>query len=381
MTDQTAIDRIPIGRNVTYAVRGVPEVQDEYNAERTIAPIEISLTYRAAPDSQLGRVHAYVKGWWMQDGQRVPMDKPVGRHFYGRTFDEWPDWLVAEARLHDPDAAVSSAGEAVWVDGDPLMEAIAAAVWEHCDTSGGYSIVTDDPRNIAAVAATVARAQNAAGRAPAADRAALRESLAAAVRSITVVGGAPPRCLVPVIDGSNPRMARIVDWQPLDDFLNAVVAVLPAPADRAAEAPAATCSAQNHNYESGPRQCIRAAQHRSDHIDEHGFHWSDTVAVYPVADGTFRKAIDVRAALRRVAAEPATTRHTDGETQQSEPKPDTPRCTHCAHPKGDHSDRKDHTPSRIVPRRPWCHACNATCDYDDQAAAGGAQQQPKEPRP
>jgi hypothetical protein len=44
---------------------------------------------------------------------------------------------------------------------------------------------------------------------------------------------------------------------------------------------AAECSAQHHGFDDGPRQCIRAAQHRGDHIDEHGFHWSDTVAVYP----------------------------------------------------------------------------------------------------
>lgn len=43
----------------------------------------------------------------------------------------------------------------VWVDGDPLMEATACAVWERCRTEN--SIVVDDPRNIAAVAATVAR--------------------------------------------------------------------------------------------------------------------------------------------------------------------------------------------------------------------------------
>ncbi|MFF4136214.1 hypothetical protein ACFY1B_32725 [Streptomyces mirabilis] len=45
---------------------------------------------------------------------------------------------------------------AVWTDGDPLMEAIALAVWEHC-TRDGYNTVVDDPRNIAAVAASVAR--------------------------------------------------------------------------------------------------------------------------------------------------------------------------------------------------------------------------------
>ncbi|MGW3428915.1 hypothetical protein ACWDHW_13305 [Streptomyces melanosporofaciens] len=43
-----------------------------------------------------------------------------------------------------------------WVDGDPLMEATADAIWEHCRTEG-TSLVVDDPRNIAAVAAHVAR--------------------------------------------------------------------------------------------------------------------------------------------------------------------------------------------------------------------------------
>lgn len=101
-------DRIPIGQSVAYVVRGMPEVADEYTAERTIAPTEITLSYRSAPDSQLGRVSAYVKGWWMEGGARVPMDKPVGRWFYNGP-DGWPDWLAEEARLHDPDAAVPSA--------------------------------------------------------------------------------------------------------------------------------------------------------------------------------------------------------------------------------------------------------------------------------
>lgn len=95
------ITRVPISRSVRYAVRGAPEVQDEYNATRTIAPTEITLTYRDAPDSGLGRVHAYVKGWWMQDGARVHSEA-VGRHFHGgREFAHWPEWLTAEARLHD----------------------------------------------------------------------------------------------------------------------------------------------------------------------------------------------------------------------------------------------------------------------------------------
>jgi len=52
------------------------------------------------------------------------------------------------------------AAPALWVDGDPLMEAIAAAVWEHCarDDEDMPQLVLDDPRNIAAAAAGPARA-------------------------------------------------------------------------------------------------------------------------------------------------------------------------------------------------------------------------------
>lgn len=45
---------------------------------------------------------------------------------------------------------------------------------------------------------------------------------------------------------------------------------------------AAECSAEYHGHEE-PRLCIRAAQHRGDHIDERNFHWSDTLAIYPVS--------------------------------------------------------------------------------------------------
>jgi hypothetical protein len=62
---------------------------------------------------------------------------------------------------------------AAWVDGDPLMEAIAAAIWEHCETDG-LSLVIDDPRNIAATAAAVARVSSSAP----ADRAAILRELA-----------------------------------------------------------------------------------------------------------------------------------------------------------------------------------------------------------
>jgi hypothetical protein len=56
-----------------------------------------------------------------------------------------------------------------------------------------------------------------------------------------------------------------------------------APTTPVADAAATTCSAQHHCFDP-IRDCIRAAHHTGlDHVDEHGFHWSDTVAVYPIA--------------------------------------------------------------------------------------------------
>ncbi|MFG2359430.1 hypothetical protein [Streptomyces sp. NPDC048521] len=80
--------------------------------------------------------------------------------------------------MTDTDPTAASAG---WIDGDPLMEAIAAAVWEHCGTDECGVVTIDDPRNIAAVAAHVARTHSSAGPAPATDRDTLRERIAEAV--------------------------------------------------------------------------------------------------------------------------------------------------------------------------------------------------------
>ncbi|MFJ8798469.1 hypothetical protein [Streptomyces sp. NPDC102487] len=73
-------------------------------------------------------------------------------------------------------------------------------------------------------------------------------------------------------------------------------------------APAATCSARRDTrgeVEEALRLCIRAAHHHGrDHVDEHGYHWSETAAVYPQADGTLRTSPDTTE-LRRWAAEAA----------------------------------------------------------------------------
>lgn len=111
---------------------------------------------------------------WRNAGWMALMDPGVGLAL--AAWLEWQGRAIADGRIAVPDAALAVARQllglhetcmtpqatrmsdtapAVWVDGDPLMEAVASAVWEQCRTEN--SIVVDDPRNIAAVAATVAR--------------------------------------------------------------------------------------------------------------------------------------------------------------------------------------------------------------------------------
>jgi hypothetical protein len=61
-----------------------------------------------------------------------------------------------------------------------------------------------------------------------------------------------------------------------------------------------------------------------------------------------------------------------GEAQQDE------RCTRCTHPKRDHDGRADHRAkySPLVAGEPWCHACNAECDYAREARQDPTQRRP-----
>jgi len=119
---------------------------------------------------------------------------------------------VTENTTNDPQPAV-------WVDGDPLMEAIAAAVWEQCRTEHPSSAV-DDPRNIAAVAASVARAAVSAVRPPATDRTALRDRI---------------RRVLCERDGQAALWGTdMLEPDEYGEIADAVLAVLPEQADRAA---------------------------------------------------------------------------------------------------------------------------------------------------
>ena len=125
---ETAVDRIPLTHSVHYVARGLPDLPYQHGPG-VLRPSEITLTYRAAPDSQLGRVHAYVAGRIHVDGQEIP-HAPYGQH-YDDGLDGWPAWLAEEARLHDPDAAaVVPAGQAPDTGRDALRERIRRAVCE-----------------------------------------------------------------------------------------------------------------------------------------------------------------------------------------------------------------------------------------------------------
>ncbi|MEU8717505.1 hypothetical protein [Streptomyces sp. NPDC048663] len=83
--------------------------------------------------------------------------------------------------------------------------------------------------------------------------------------------------------------AMTTQLQRIADALSTPVVRTEVVAADGAPTPATTCSAQHHRFDDG-RECIRAAHHTGkDHVDERGFHWSDTVAVYPV-DSTVRTA-------------------------------------------------------------------------------------------
>lgn len=174
--------------------------------------------------------------------------------------------------------------------------------------------------------------------APATDRNTLRERIAEAVRRLHDTGA------VYALDAGEPE--RIAD---------AVLAVLPAP-DQTAEV---EWWQRKYNTEHARHVAVvsalvtdRAALllWAADQID------AETRRLR--ADGVlepdqYRPCRDTSAQLRRLA----------GEAQQDE------RCTRCRHPKRDHDGRADHREkySPLVAGDPWCHACNAECDYTREA--------------
>ncbi|MFL4947532.1 hypothetical protein ACJ6WE_09180 [Streptomyces sp. MMS24-I31] len=136
---ESAIDRIPLTHSVHYVARGLPEVANQYG-DGVLVPSEVTLTYRSAPDSQLGRVHAYVAGRLWVNGVEIPL---LSGGLYGQHYDDgldgWPDWLAEEARLHDPEAVLPEpadraavlreAADRLWAIANQTTERGAGVLW------------------------------------------------------------------------------------------------------------------------------------------------------------------------------------------------------------------------------------------------------------
>ena len=143
----TAVDRIPLTRSVHYVARGLPEVPNQYGPG-VLAPSEITLTYRAAPDSQLGRVHAYVTGRIWVDGKELPL-LPGG--LYGQHYmdglDNWPAWLAEEARLHDPERTAPAGLGVSATPSHTDRGAVSATLWATAEHHTVAEWICCDPIN------------------------------------------------------------------------------------------------------------------------------------------------------------------------------------------------------------------------------------------
>ncbi|MFM9589836.1 hypothetical protein ACKI1J_15065 [Streptomyces scabiei] len=158
MTNQPT--RTLYAHKIRYGVTGFPILDgDDMDGSHApgvgVRPTLIELVYSPARDGKPASVSASVTGDWTRFGHADPdgFGGQVTTHFKNGP-DGWPAWLAEEARRHDP------APPAVWSDGDPLMQAIAAAVWERCarDDADMPQLTLDDPRTIAAAAAHAVRA-------------------------------------------------------------------------------------------------------------------------------------------------------------------------------------------------------------------------------
>jgi hypothetical protein len=122
VTDQTA--RTPYCRKIRYGITGAPtltedEMDGSYAPGIGAAPTLIELVYHSARDGKPASVTASETGSWMRLGQRA--DGQVTVHFAG-SLDSWPQWLAAEARMHDPDVPADATDRA------GLREQIAKAL-------------------------------------------------------------------------------------------------------------------------------------------------------------------------------------------------------------------------------------------------------------
>ncbi|MFI5880887.1 hypothetical protein [Streptomyces sp. NPDC051554] len=317
MTTTPHPDRTPISHSVVYAVRGMPDVPN-LHGPGTLAPTKISLTYLAAEDPQLGRVHVYLSGRWRPESDGPATDGLPGQHYSG-DMTRWPAQLVEEARVHDPDTAAPKPQESV----DPAY----CARCVHDERTRGVLQLSNlelyppdhaPSCRVALVdrAAQAIRDSNATPEALAWWKAhpQLIPAHVYANAALTVAESQHPGDRAAIYAEVADRLAADAEQGDKEGFTRiyhraAAFQVRMWGTELASDqnaVPATTCSAQ---YDArveewdAMRLCIRAAHHvGQDHVDEHGFHWSDTVAAYPTADGTLRMS-PVLAGLRRVVCD------------------------------------------------------------------------------
>ncbi|MFI8872422.1 hypothetical protein [Streptomyces sp. NPDC055243] len=108
-------DRTPYCHKIRYGITGAPTLtEDEMSGSHApgvgISPTLIELVYSAARDDKPARISASVTGWWTRFGKRDEPANEMTTHFADGP-DGWPGWLAEEARLHDPAAAPSAPAE------------------------------------------------------------------------------------------------------------------------------------------------------------------------------------------------------------------------------------------------------------------------------
>ncbi|MFE6903822.1 hypothetical protein ACFVFJ_44575 [Streptomyces sp. NPDC057717] len=99
-------DRTPYTHKIRYGVTGAPQLPG-HRPGNTLDPTVVELLYAAPRDGRPARVDVMVTGWWMRDGERVQPERQVAHHWADGP-EDWPDWLVKEAQLHEPAAAPSA---------------------------------------------------------------------------------------------------------------------------------------------------------------------------------------------------------------------------------------------------------------------------------
>jgi hypothetical protein len=114
-------DRTPYCTKIRYGVSGAPEIPIDVPTapDITLAPTLVEIRYLAPRGEQPAFVDATVSGYWMRGGERVQPEKELLHHFKNGP-DGWPGWLAEEARLHDPAVPAPAADRA----------ALSAKLWE-----------------------------------------------------------------------------------------------------------------------------------------------------------------------------------------------------------------------------------------------------------